>query len=359
MRQLSLLFAACVLLSLAAATASAQTPKFKEGDRVEVETNGAGFNSRFAHVQRGTIVQVDTQLGMRYFIQLDPVNGYTPSKITIPIYSQDDRLRLITTAAPAKPAGNNGGGENANDGAGGANEKTDTPDDGKAKYKVGDRVEVETAHAGFNSPYAIVSKGTITEADTAQWMRYVIQLDPLPGKLPVMHSIPIADEDCCLRPLAGAAPTIKTEPLRVDENGTVLADRPLLDCDNLQHGGRNGQPLPVELAKKLIRCLYEKPSPVGQDGATKMDIVEFTPGAPRKWILYQDQGQGTLGTIVYPVHVKYNVKTFYRGRNAVVTGKEMTFTCFADKQNLWQCGFASGPNKEGKKEDILVKPPSR
>lgn len=230
------------------------------------------------------------------------------------------------------------------------------------KFKEGNRVEVDTTHVdvqhGGDPALQSWSKGTITKVD-AQYQRYIIQLDPLPGKLPVMHSIPMYDQDCCIRPFAGAGPAIKTDTLRVDENGAVLADRPLLDCDNLQHNGRNGQPLPVELAKKLIRCLYEKPSPVGQDGATKMDIVEFSPGSPRKWILYQDQGQGALDTIVYPVHVKYNVETFYRSRDAIITGKEMTFTCFADKQNLWQCGFASGPNKEGKKEEILVKPPAR
>lgn len=88
---------------------------------------------------------------------------------------------------------------------------------------------------------------------------------------------------------------------------------------------------------------------------SRCGFLSFTPGAARKWILYQDQGQGTLGTVVYPVHVRYNVRTFYRSRNLVTTGKEMTFTCFADKVNLWQCGFAPGPNKEGTKEEIMVK----
>jgi len=227
------------------------------------------------------------------------------------------------------------------------------------RFKEGDRIEVDTTHVdvqhGGNPAFQSWSKGTITTVDT-KYQRYIIQLDPLPGKMPIMHSIPMYDQDCCLRAFGGAAPAIKSDTLRVDEYGTVLADRPLLDCDNLQHNGRNGQPLPVELAKKLIRCLYEKASPVGQDGATTMDIVEFSPGAARKWILYQDQGQGSLNTLVYPIHVKYNFKTFYRSRDVVTTGKEMTFTCFADNTNLWQCGFASGPNKEGKKEEIMVKP---
>ncbi len=270
-------------------------------------------------------------------------------------------MRLIAKDAPAAaapPAKRNDAPGNAGAAPGGAQGNAQNQGNGQTRYKPGDRVEVETVHAGFNSPYAIVNKGTIMEAD-AKFMRYVIQLDPLPGKLPVRHTMPLADENCCLRPLGGAAPAIKSEILRVDGNGTVLADRPLLDCNNLKHGGHNGQPLPVELAKQLIRCLYEKPSPIGQDGATKMDIVDFRQASARKWILYQDQGQGTLDTLVYPVLVTYNVKTFYRGRNAVITGKQMTFTCFADKFNLWQCGFATGPNHEGTKEDILVKPAAR
>ena len=135
----------------------------------------------------------------------------------------------------------------------------------------------------------------------------------------------------------------------------MLADRELLDCENLKHGGRNGQPPPVELLKKLIRCLYEKPSHVGQDGATTMDITDFTIGAPHKWRTYIDQGQGTLNTLVYPVHVGYNFKTFYWSRNVDTRDKEMTFTCFADAVNLWQCGFATGPNKEGKVQEYVVK----
>src|SRR5215831_8965133 len=230
------------------------------------------------------------------------------------------------------------------------------------KFKEGDRIEVDTTHVdvlhGGNPALQSWSKGTITTVDT-RYQRYIIQLDPLPGKMPVMHSVPMYDQDCCLRAFGGAAPAIKSDPLHADEYGTVVADRPLLDCDNLKHDGRNGQALPVELAKKLIRCLYEKASPVGQDGAATMDIVEFNPGAARKWILYQDQGQGSLNTLVYPIHVKYNVKTFYRSRNVAITGKEMTFTCFADNTNLWQCGFASGPNKEGKQEEIRVVKPGQ
>ena len=185
---------------------------------------------------------------------------------------------------------------------------------------------------------------------------YTVQEDPLPGKLPVIVSRPIRSDKCGFRLLGGAAPDILTEKLRVDANNTVLADRELLDCDHLHHDGRNGQPPAPELLKKLIRCLpgNEHPSPVGQDGATTMDITQFTIGAPHRWRLYIDMGQGTANTMVYPVHVTYNTKRFLRDRNEQVTGKENTFTCFADANNLWQCGYAEGPHQDGKKQEIVV-----
>jgi hypothetical protein len=221
------------------------------------------------------------------------------------------------------------------------------------KYKVGDRVEFSENGACLGEQFAIPSKGTIIEVNT-KYGAYVVQVDPLPGKAPRTVSRPIYTQECGFRPLAGAAPKILTDKLRVDENNTVLADRELLNCDNLKHNGRNGAPPPVDLAKKLIRCLYEHPSPVGQDGATTMDITEFAIGAPHRWNRNQDLGQGNAATLVYPVHVRWNQKTFYRTRNVQITNKEMTFTCFVDTTNLWQCGGATGPHKDGKTQEIVV-----
>jgi hypothetical protein len=166
--------------------------------------------------------------------------------------------------------------------------------------------------------------------------------------------IPRSNPEEYIRPFGGVAPQILTDKLRVDDNGTVLADRELLDCENLKHNGRNGSPPPVELAKKLIRCLYEKPSQPGMDGATTMDITEFTIGAPHRWRVYVDMGQGTANTLVYPVQVKWTMKTFYRTRNVLTTDKEGPFTCFADATSLWQCGSSTGSRKDGKVQEILV-----
>jgi len=225
------------------------------------------------------------------------------------------------------------------------------------KYKEGDRVEASLNSACLGEQFAVPVKGTILQVNTTPGtMNYVIQVDPLPGQAPRIVSRPIYTQECGFRPLGGAGPKILTDKLIVDDNGTVLANRELLDCDNLKHGGRNGSPPPPDLIKKLIRCLFEKPSPVGQDGATTMDITEFTIGAPHRWRDTIDSGQGTANTMVYPVHVKWNTKKFLRDRNDQVTDAEGTFTCFADAVNLWQCGFATGPHKDGTKQEIVVKP---
>jgi hypothetical protein len=126
------------------------------------------------------------------------------------------------------------------------------------KFKVGDRVEFSENSACLGQQFAIPSKGTILEVNTDYKMNYVIQVDPLPGKAPRIVTRPIYTQECGFRALGGAAPTIITDKLRVDDNNTVMADRELLDCEHLKHDGRNGSPLPIELAKKLIRCLYEK-----------------------------------------------------------------------------------------------------
>ena len=64
--------------------------------------------------------------------------------------------------------------------------------------------------------------------------------------------------------------------------------------------------------------------------------------------------QGNADTLVYPFHVKFNQKTFYRTRNILVTNREDNFTCFVDKTNLWQCGYATGVKKDGKMQEIMV-----
>ena len=253
---------------------------------------------------------------------------------------------------------------NGNDNPNGGGENGDTPgenptggDNGDGQFKVGDRVEVDIAMMADpkNSNY---SKATINEIDLPN-RSIVVTVDPLPGNLPKQFRILIRDYGKhWIRPIRGAdnIPKVLTEKLRTDENGTVLANRGLIDCENFAHSGKNGGAPPTELLKKLIRCLLEKPSQPGMDGAMTMDITGFAVGAPRRWEIYRDIGQGNANTLVYPIRVVWNQKTFYRTRNEQRTGVEGMYSCFVDKLNLWQCGHADGPNKDGKIQQIVVTP---
>jgi hypothetical protein len=244
------------------------------------------------------------------------------------------------------------------------------------KYKVGDRVEFDILETG-DASRAKWAKATVTNikvvklSSTLSQINYEVTVDPLPGQLPKVYDVPqrMAEQGMSysgdpsrttgfLRPLGGgsAAPKIESDKLRVDENGTVLADRELLDCKNLKTGpARNGQSPPPELAKKIIRCLFEAPSLAGQDGATTMDITEFAPGASHRWDRLIDYGSGaTIDTIVHTFRVKFNQKSFYHTFNRSETGIERIFSCYVDEDaHGWYCGQYKSL-KDGEKKMIPV-----
>jgi hypothetical protein len=223
------------------------------------------------------------------------------------------------------------------------------------EYKAGDRVEVDTIEASSPSR-AIWKKGVVVKVDLSS-MAYIIQLDPLPGQLPKQMAIPIRPYAAgWIHVAGGAAPHVAADRLRVDANGTVLADRSLLPCDRIaQPAARNGQPLPVPLARVLIRCLYEKAPVPGADGAVTMDISQFVPGAPHRWNKNADSGAGgTIDTVVFPVRVTWNQKTFYRSYDEVQTGSARVFTCYVNV-DAWFCGSAQFL-RDGVKKQIPVSP---
>jgi hypothetical protein len=240
------------------------------------------------------------------------------------------------------------------------------------KYKEGERVEFDQLESSDPAKAKWV-KATIIKVEvvklssTLTQTNYVVQVDPLPGQLPKTYTISarLAEQGMTysgdpsksigwLRPLGGAAPKIESDRLRVDANGTVLADRPLLDCKNLKRGPvRNGQPISAELAAKVIRCWFEKPSEPGKDGATTMDITEIVPGTPRRWNPNDDWAMNaTTNTVVYPFRVRWDLKSFYHTFNRVETGKENIFACFVDIDQ-WYCGQAQ-TIKNGEKRLIQV-----
>lgn len=154
---------------------------------------------------------------------------------------------------------------------------------------------------------------------------------------------------------AGSQPSGKPEKLRVDTRDTVLADRPLADCGALNIPGRNGQAITKEIAKKVITCLTEKPSPTGEDGAVRVDIKSVDIGSPRARIRYRDP-DGDDDAQVYPVHVVVTSKYFYRRRNVEYTDQEGFYACLVDVFGFWRCGEVAGTGTPGIKREIEVVP---
>jgi hypothetical protein len=221
------------------------------------------------------------------------------------------------------------------------------------KFNVGDRVEASQNAACLGAQYSTPVKGTITQVNTSSGS-YVIQPDPSGGQVPSAFARPISSQVCGIRLLQEDAPAVPSRQLQVDSGNTVMADRELLDCDNMDRTGKNGVAPSRELVIELIRCLYERPSKPGMDGAMTMDVTAIGIGKPHLWREKIDIGQATENTLVYPVAAIWNMKKFYRTRQIVTTGKEGSFSCFSDANNLWQCGFAAGPSKDGKTEEVLV-----
>ena len=134
------------------------------------------------------------------------------------------------------------------------------------------------------------------------------------------------------RPLQPLVPGVK---LRVDNNNTVLADRPLINCGALQKRGKTGDRPNPQLITSLIRCIWEKPSAKGADGATTIDVAPLQFGQARRWIPTMDEGNdGNANTIIYPVKTTYTMKVFWRTR---ITEQQFTgvFYCYVNTFGEW------------------------
>jgi len=220
------------------------------------------------------------------------------------------------------------------------------------QYKVGDRVEIDVITQG-NPANAVWKKATVSEVNVDGQI-YFFEVDAPAGKIPQVIGIPIRSPQQYIRALQGADTGSRTLNQKKHEaaDGTVLADREILDCDFKQPVARNGSAPPPELMKKLIRCLWEKPAKPELDGAITIDISEFQIGSPRKWVPMQDLGSGKLGTIIYPIRTTWTTKTFYRTRTVVQTN-ESVFNCYVDAFDKWECGLGQRI-KDGDIKEIRV-----
>jgi hypothetical protein len=135
----------------------------------------------------------------------------------------------------------------------------------------------------------------------------------------------------------------KTE---VAADGTVGADRPILDCPIKQPEARNGASPDLELLKKVFRCQYgEKPAPPGYDGAATVDVLSMQVGRSRKWRFNGATGGGDLGggdadTVVWPIRIAFTNKEHYRFSTTVWEGSIRIFNFFVNSFGEWQYGAA-------------------
>lgn len=153
-----------------------------------------------------------------------------------------------------------------------------------------------------------------------------------------------------MRHIAGEKPTKPDNSVgkvTVDEDGTLSADRPILDCSVEQKTAKNGSAPNDELLKKILRCgLGERKSDVGSDGAITIDITALTIGAPRPWDRLRDMGGGTPGkTVVYPVKITFTEKTFYRSVTQFNENWIRIFSFFVNGFGEWQYGSAESIKK--------------
>jgi hypothetical protein len=218
------------------------------------------------------------------------------------------------------------------------------------KYKPGDRVECDKTGSG-----KFWEKGTVIEfkendiyngngPESGYFYRVRIDKDVYgpSGRFCKTAEMRPLTENPAENPLDPNKPDVKpasdTGKVSADEDNTLSADRPLLECPIKQKAVKRGAAPDTQLFGKLIRCLWEKPALKGADGAMTVDIKSMKIGSPRPWNELRDlNNDGDRNTIVYPVETTYVWKTFYRTRTIV---KESTniFNCYVNNLNEWRCG---------------------
>lgn len=145
------------------------------------------------------------------------------------------------------------------------------------------------------------------------------------------------------KPAPSTPAPAKTE---VAADGTVGADRPILDCPIAQPPARNGASPELELLKKVFRCQYgEKPAAPGYDGAATVDVLSMQIGRSRKWRFNGATGGGDLGggdadTVVWPIGIEFTNKEHYRTSTTVWEGSIRVFNFFVNSFGEWQYGSA-------------------
>ena len=306
--------------------------KFKPGDSVECDPSGTNDWLKGAVVD---YLEKDNPIfqGNYYLIRVKIdkwLNSYPDG-----VLCQTERVRLSKTTV-IKPT------QNENQTNKTENEELQVG----AKFKPGDRVECDAS--GINDWL----KGTVLpfkendnpslEKDKSGKYFYIhrVRLDKYASTKPE-GGLCFTDRIRLLTGADAATPTVDNSvgAVTTDENNTLSADRPIMECPVAQTKIRNGARPNAELLKKIIRCdKGELPAQKGLDGAVTVDVTKLEIGAPRPWSPNADSGDGKRGTTVYPVKVTYTVRTFYRTRTVVEENWVRIINFSVNSVGEWQSG---------------------
>ena len=245
-----------------------------------------------------------------------------------------ERMRPLAGAKrPAQPAAPQPQNETATT-------QPDKPKNTVAKYKIGDRVQCDrTGREAWETGTVVPLRKT----DFQDGRIYRVLLDSYSKA-----GLYLDGHDCTvesMRPLAGAAPfqapttVVPVGKATVDDENTLSADRPIMECPVPQTKVKNGSGPNIELFKKIIRCRKgEKPAArKGADGAVTVEVTSLVPGATRPWEYGRDMG-GKPGTIIHPVKATFHYKTFYRSSTQVSQNWISIINFYVNAFGEWETG---------------------
>ena len=96
--------------------------------------------------------------------------------------------------------------------------------------------------------------------------------------------------------------------------------------------------------EQTLKATHEKPASPGMDGAVTVEVLSVKIGQPRKWH-YDDGGDATPNTDVWPVRAHYLIKTHYRSRTLVYDW-DKPHIAFKNGLGEWQCGITTGQSND-------------
>ena len=226
----------------------------------------------------------------------------------------------------------------------------------QAKYSAGDRVLCNVVGMPDPQYEKYYEKGTVLpfrrgDGEDGSWYRvkadsngveYYCKLNvirPLAAApaQPIAAGAPVAPPATPNGPKPPVTAMAPAAPAPSPREGA--APTAFVPCPVAQSPSKNGaQPDPA-LLTRLIRCAKgEKPVPPGQEGAVQVEVSALQVGGSRPWSYRQDQGNGQVGTLVYPVKTTYTVRTLYRAATEVEENWIRILNVYVDPFGEWRIG---------------------